>query len=686
MASIASCGLQRAGKVACPVSSSQISALRIKPFVNLRNLRKNGAPSQQAPIRPKVAEAEAPVVDDDDFEFSLSEAKRNNEYSPADVEAALKAYFEGVGSLPYEKDFITNPWGVEDASFHSDLDDQEGYIDEYASAGIAEAAPRKRRNREDGDNDEDEILDSAKEAAADAALKDEIELRNIQADLEDAGVFNKTARQIAEDQRREADFAPGVWDWMAAGSQDPDGDLEDLEKLTSAQDVDLYDNLANADQIVGDLDETTKDIISFLVEDDLENFAKLPFDQDDDADDSIVVDEQILPDGDSTRISGLFAEVDNLLESAVPDLEESLVASAKGYEPDYEAVDENVASNFLQQLRAVKPVDLSEEQVKQLLDGKDELGEPLAQVVSLAEVPSEPAEVTVEFESSFSPLSLEQLQSPEEPEEPDMKELGITDIVKSIKELEEYPLPEFVPPTEEELNGLDEYLISCQQYVEDDEARKKAINEAVQRGELPESALEEDDDSAFVTDGAPPLDLFKEDPELTAEAEEETDDEQWVERVVELKRVTKVVKGGKLMGFRAVAVVGNQKGLVGVGCASGRDVASAVRRALVDAKKYIIQVPLVGAATIPHKIEVKYNSARCVILPAADGTGCIAGGAIRQVLEVAGIKNALAKRLGCRSLLNNARCTIKALSSLQPLYEVSKYRGVPFEELLLVKN
>lgn len=98
------------------------------------------------------------------------------------------------------------------------------------------------------------------------------------------------------------------------------------------------------------------------------------------------------------------------------------------------------------------------------------------------------------------------------------------------------------------------------------------------------------------------------------------------------------------------------------------------------------QVPLVGAATVPHRVEAKFNAARCVVVPAADGTGVLAGSSIRSVLELAGVQNVLAKRIGCRSLLNNARCTVAALSQLQTLQEASKSRGVPIERLLLPRK
>ena len=98
------------------------------------------------------------------------------------------------------------------------------------------------------------------------------------------------------------------------------------------------------------------------------------------------------------------------------------------------------------------------------------------------------------------------------------------------------------------------------------------------------------------------------------------------------------------------------------------------------------KVPLVGANTIPHKIEAKFNAARCVLVPASDGTGVIAGGSIKSVLELAGVQNVLAKRIGCRSLLNNARATVKALQQVKSLNEVSLARGVPMSHLLLPKE
>lgn len=165
------------------------------------------------------------------------------------------------------------------------------------------------------------------------------------------------------------------------------------------------------------------------------------------------------------------------------------------------------------------------------------------------------------------------------------------------------------------------------------------------------------------------------------------ENDTWVERVLELRRVTKVTRGGKLMGFRAVTVIGNGKGKVGVGCAAGREVGIAVKRSLADAKKNLTKVSIIGVSrTLPHKSEVKFHSARVVLVPAGEGTGCIAGGSIRAVLELAGVRNVLAKRLGCRSHLNNARATVKALESTKTLGEVSRARNIPMEEFMIASR
>ena len=139
----------------------------------------------------------------------------------------------------------------------------------------------------------------------------------------------------------------------------------------------------------------------------------------------------------------------------------------------------------------------------------------------------------------------------------------------------------------------------------------------------------------------------------------------WQERVVAIQRVTKVVKGGKKMSFRAVIVVGNEQGKVGVGIGKAGDVITAVKKGGTDGKKHVITVPLKSANSIPHATTGRFGAAKLVLRPSAPGCGVIAGGSTRVVLELAGIKNILSKQLGSNNLLNNARATIEGLSSLR---------------------
>jgi small subunit ribosomal protein S5 len=139
----------------------------------------------------------------------------------------------------------------------------------------------------------------------------------------------------------------------------------------------------------------------------------------------------------------------------------------------------------------------------------------------------------------------------------------------------------------------------------------------------------------------------------------------WLERVVAIQRVTKVVKGGKKMSFRAVVVVGNEHGKVGVGVGKAGDVITAVKKGVTDGKKHIIDVPLTSSNSIPHAITGRFGAAKLVLRPSAPGSGVIAGGSVRTVLELAGVKNILSKQLGSNNLLNNARATVEGLSSLR---------------------
>ncbi|HEY9597627.1 MAG TPA: 30S ribosomal protein S5 [Allocoleopsis sp.] len=158
---------------------------------------------------------------------------------------------------------------------------------------------------------------------------------------------------------------------------------------------------------------------------------------------------------------------------------------------------------------------------------------------------------------------------------------------------------------------------------------------------------------------------------------------EWQERVVQIRRVTKVVKGGKKLSFRAIVVVGNERGQVGVGVGKASDVIGAVRKGVADGKKHLIDVPLTKSNSIPHPVNGAGGGAKVIMRPAAPGTGVIAGGAVRTVLELAGVRNILAKQLGSGNPLNNARAAANALSSLRTFSEVAEERDISVEKLYI---
>ena len=152
----------------------------------------------------------------------------------------------------------------------------------------------------------------------------------------------------------------------------------------------------------------------------------------------------------------------------------------------------------------------------------------------------------------------------------------------------------------------------------------------------------------------------------------------WQERVVQIRRVTKVVKGGKKLSFRAILVIGNEKGEVGVGVGKASDVIGAVKKAASDGKRNLVSVPLTRNNSIPHIIQGRAGAARVIMRPSAPGSGVIAGGSVRTILELAGVKNILAKQLGSSNPLNNARAATDALARLQTFNEVSNNRNLTF--------
>ena len=165
------------------------------------------------------------------------------------------------------------------------------------------------------------------------------------------------------------------------------------------------------------------------------------------------------------------------------------------------------------------------------------------------------------------------------------------------------------------------------------------------------------------------------------ETMEEKPQSEWKEQVVQISRVTKVVKGGKKLSFRAIVIVGNKKGQVGIGCAKAAEVIIAIQKAIADGRKNLITVPIFKT-TIPHPVTGKSGAGEVMLRPASQGTGIIAGGAVRPVLELAGIENILAKSLGSKSPLNAANATLNALKSLRTFKEVAAVRGISVKSML----
>ncbi len=152
------------------------------------------------------------------------------------------------------------------------------------------------------------------------------------------------------------------------------------------------------------------------------------------------------------------------------------------------------------------------------------------------------------------------------------------------------------------------------------------------------------------------------------------------EKLVSLNRVAKVTKGGRTFSFAAIAVVGDGDGTVGHGLGKARDVSEAIAKAVDDAKKNLVKVPI-HKGTIPHEQKGKYGAGKVLLKPAADGTGVIAGGAMRAVLEFAGVHNVLAKSMGSSNPHNVIKATIDALSRLRSPYEVARQRNISMEKL-----
>ena len=155
---------------------------------------------------------------------------------------------------------------------------------------------------------------------------------------------------------------------------------------------------------------------------------------------------------------------------------------------------------------------------------------------------------------------------------------------------------------------------------------------------------------------------------------------EFVEKLIKLNRVAKVVKGGRRFSFSALVVVGDGKGTVGYGFGKANDVAEAIRKSIEKAKKHLIKVP-VKKNTIPHRVIGKFKSAEVLLKPAAPGTGIIAGGPVRAVMEVGGINDILSKSLGAKNTMNILKAAFNGLESLLDAKEVARERGKTLKEL-----
>ncbi|MEN6463215.1 MAG: 30S ribosomal protein S5 [Syntrophomonas sp.] len=156
---------------------------------------------------------------------------------------------------------------------------------------------------------------------------------------------------------------------------------------------------------------------------------------------------------------------------------------------------------------------------------------------------------------------------------------------------------------------------------------------------------------------------------------------EFIEKVVNVNRVAKVVKGGRRFSFSALVVVGDGEGKVGVGKGKATEVPEAIRKAVESAKRDMINIPLIDERTIPHQITGRFGAGRVLLKPASAGTGVIAGGPVRAVLEAAGIKDILTKSLGSSNKINMVHATMEGLKSLKRIEEVAKQRGKTIEEI-----
>ena len=234
---------------------------------------------------------------------------------------------------------------------------------------------------------------------------------------------------------------------------------------------------------------------------------------------------------------------------------------------------------------------------------------------------------------------------------------------KKTEELKEEPTKE---GTEEELQGE-----SALEDIEKEEKEEKEEKPEEKRDEEKEELKEEPKEEAKKEVKE---EVKEEEKEELKEEEEEEEEFELKDQVISIRRVTKVVKGGKNLSFSALAAVGNEHGLVGIGKGKAREVPMAIAKAVEDAKKKVVKVPLVDT-TVPHFIRGEAGGGVVILRPASKGTGVIAGGAVRTIMELAGIKDILTKSIRSNNPMSVAHATMNALQRLKDPETVSKYRG-----------
>jgi len=156
-------------------------------------------------------------------------------------------------------------------------------------------------------------------------------------------------------------------------------------------------------------------------------------------------------------------------------------------------------------------------------------------------------------------------------------------------------------------------------------------------------------------------------------ASREKEAKEFDEEVLQIDRVTRVVKGGRRLRFRCLVAIGDKKGRVGIGIGKATEVVNGIKKAIAKAKKSLIKVPITDTDSIPHMIEAKYKSAKLIVMPASHGTGLIAGGALRKILRLSGVKNVLSKSHGTNNKVVTAQAAILALQKLRPAIKPKKH-------------